>query len=209
MGTVWKMHARAGTVGANGVSALVQWLLDRDPGPRVHLVGHSFGAKVVLSALSIGEAPARPARSMLLLQPAVNRWCFAPSVDSDGAAGGYHVALDRVERPIWATFSLHDHPLHDMFQLVMRDVGEMQIAGYGDADRYGALGGYGPNGLGELACVAPAVEAGAGHYDAPQGVRVLALDGGVELSGGAAIKSHSDVSNPVTWWALHQLTRIE
>jgi hypothetical protein len=209
MGTVWTMHTRAGTVGANGVSRLVQWVLDRPNAPRLHLIGHSFGAKVVLSALSVGDAPAHKARSMLLLEPAINRWCFAPLVTGSGAPGGYHVALERLESPIFTTFSSHDQPLHEVFQLVIRDVGELQIAAIGDTDRYGALGGYGPNGLDALGHTLPALDAGSGHYDVPAGVRVVGVDGGVELSGGTAIKGHGDVSTPVTWWALHELTRLE
>jgi pimeloyl-ACP methyl ester carboxylesterase len=211
MGTVWLMHDRAGTVGALGVSRLVQWVLNRPrgperSGPRLHLIGHSFGAKVVLSALSTGDDHADRAHSVLLLEPAINRWCFAPIVTGSNAPGGYHIALDRVERPIFSTFSPHDQPLHEVFQLVIRDVGELQIAAVGDVERYGALGGYGPNGLGDLARTLPAVDAGSGHYEVPSGVRVVALDGGAEVSGGAAIKGHGDVSTPVTWWALHELT---
>jgi pimeloyl-ACP methyl ester carboxylesterase len=72
--TVWLMKDRSGKVGARGVGPLVQHVLS-DTSARVHLVGHSFGCRVVLSSVAVAPT-ARSVRSMLLLQPAVNRWCF-------------------------------------------------------------------------------------------------------------------------------------
>jgi hypothetical protein len=40
----------------------------------------------------------------------------------------------------------------------------------------------------------------------PDQVRVVAIDGGVDLNGRPAIGGHGDINNPVTWWALHCLT---
>jgi hypothetical protein len=34
---------------------------------------------------------------------------------------------------------------------------------------------------------------------------VLAIDGSLKLNGTPAISGHGDISNPVTWWALHCL----
>ena len=76
MATVWKMKARAGQVGACGAGPLVRHILGHSAA-RLHLVGHSFGARLLLSAL-VSQKPARPAQSMLLLQAAVNR-CVSPA----------------------------------------------------------------------------------------------------------------------------------
>jgi hypothetical protein len=206
MGTVWKMKDRAGKVGGLGVAPLVVEILDGTQA-RLHLIGHSFGARVVLSALAM-RAVTRPARSMLLLQPAINRWCFAPDVVGTGRAGGYHRVLDRVELPILSTMSTHDLPLHDAFHLALRgsNLGEPAIAAVGDTDRYGALGGYGPAGLGTLATRQTVLRPGATEYDLTSTARVIALDGSGDLDGAPAIGGHSDISTPRTWWALHCLT---
>jgi hypothetical protein len=37
-------------------------------------------------------------------------------------------------------------------------------------------------------------------------VRVIAINGGVDINGGPAIACHGDISNPTTWWALRCLT---
>lgn len=205
MGTVWKMKDRAGRVGARGVAPLVRLVLD-DTRARLHLIGHSFGARLVMSALAIAP-PTRPARSMLLLQPAVNRWCFAPDVAGTGKAGGYRTVVGRVELPILATYSEHDFPLRQAFHLAVRgaSLGEPNIAAIGDTYRFGALGGYGPGGLGAASARQPAVAAG-GSYDLSGPARVIAVDGSGDIGGKPAIGGHSDISNPATWWALHCLT---
>ena len=205
VGTLWKMKARAGLVGVNGVGPLLRQVLQTSAA-RLHLIGHSFGARVLLAGMA-ADAPVRPARSMLLLQPAVNRWCFAPVVDSTGVPGGYLPVLNRVERPILATFSAKDVPLHELFHLAVRGghVGEPNIAAVGDTDLYGALGGYGPAGLGALGAVQSALPPGGQRYDLSGASRVLAIDGGVLLDGAPAIGGHGDISSPVTWWALHTL----
>jgi hypothetical protein len=36
-------------------------------------------------------------------------------------------------------------------------------------------------------------------------VRVIAINGGVDINGGLAIAHHGDIGNPTTWWALRCL----
>jgi hypothetical protein len=52
-----QMKDRAGHVGKNGVAQLLTALLGK--GARVHVVGHSFGSKVVLSATKVAGKPER------------------------------------------------------------------------------------------------------------------------------------------------------
>lgn len=207
MATVWKMKARAGQVGVAGVGPLARHVLGHSDA-RLHLIGHSFGARLLLSALA-SEEPARPAHSMLLLQAAVNRWCFAQDVAGTGRAGGYNPVLNQVEKPILTTFSTHDEPLTKVFHLAMRGghVGEPDIAALGDPELYGALGGFGPAGLGGLGATEPAAIPGRERYGLGRGREVIAIDGGTEIDGRPAITGHGDISNQTTWWALHCLTR--
>ncbi|MFD3775137.1 hypothetical protein [Streptomyces sp. NPDC058612] len=206
--SVWQMKARAGVVGATGVAPLLESILRSDA--RLHLIGHSFGARVVLSALNASAAE-RSAHSMLLLQPAVNRWCLAPTVDGTGQPGGYHSVLGKVERPILTTFSSHDKPLTSVFHLAMRGrnlgEGQPETAAVGDWYRYGALGGYGPAGLDGQATTCEAVTPGQGHYPVGGTARVIAVKGGSKVDGEVPIPGHGGISNRFTWWALHDLTR--
>ena len=199
--TVWMMKDRAGVVGARGVSPLLVDLLAAG-NARVHLIGHSYGGKVMLSALSVPPALPRKVHSMLLLQPAVSHLCFAEEVPLNHNPGGYRMALGRVERPILTTFSRNDVALTKAFHLAIvrpSDLGEMQIAADGEPPTwFAALGGFGPRRAGEklidmqLPPTSYSFDAGAPIYG---------------LRGDATIFGHGDISNTSTWWALHHLVR--
>ncbi|MDQ1677842.1 MAG: hypothetical protein QOC93_2986 [Actinomycetota bacterium] len=195
--TVLLMKDRAGRVGARGVHDLLAEVLTVTPA-HVHLAGHSYGCKVILSALCRGSVP-RPVESVLLLQPAISHLCFADDVPGLGAAGGYRAALDpgRSVQPILTTFSSRDFPLRRVFHLIARrqsDLGENtflpEVPG-----RYAALGGFGPGGCGARGEIVSARDPGD-PYPFDQDVRVI----GIESS--RVIRDHSDISNPATCWML-------
>lgn len=197
--TVYLMKDRAGAVGANGVSSLLAEILSGSRA-RVHLTGHSYGAKVVLSALAQGELP-REATSVLLLQAAINTYCFASSIPgNEGREGGYRRVLERIRIPLLTTFSSHDSALNDFFPIALRrdiDLGEPRTAGL--AGKYAALGAIGPSGMktGEAEQVAMLDRPARYRFGE---ARMLALNGS-----GGAIRSHGDVRNPYTEWALANL----
>ena len=85
--TVYQMKDRAGTVGAQGVGPLLRDLLSAG-NARVHMIGHSYGGKVVLSAVSFGGDLPRKVTSILLLQPAVSHLCFADRGPEDRPTWG-------------------------------------------------------------------------------------------------------------------------
>ena len=199
--TVWMMKDRAGRVGAAGVAPLLQDLLSRSTA-RLHLIGHSYGGKVVLSALCAPDALPRKAHSMLLLQPAVSHLCFAEVVPIRNTPGGYRQALDRVSRSIFTTFSRADVPLTRLFHLAVvrpSDLGEAQIAAAGEPPNwFAALGGFGPRRSGEKL------------IDMQLPPQEYALDNATRLyglRGDATISGHGDISNAATWWALHSAIR--
>jgi hypothetical protein len=200
--TVRQMKDRAGTVGTNGVGPLLRDLLQplaSGQPARVHLIGHSYGAKVVLSALCAGASLPRKVHSVLLLQPAVSHLCFADKVPDSGKPGGYRGALERVVRPIFATFSKHDFPLTRLFHFALRrsgDLGEEQIAGDEPPSAFAALGGFGPRRAGEKLIDILDVP---GSYVLDDGTRLYGIRGTRTISG------HGDISNESTWWALYTL----
>ena len=200
--TVYQMKDRAGVIGSRGVAPLLARFREA-ANVRVHLIGHSYGAKVVLSALCNGDV-ARPVHSVLLLQPAVNGWCFAGNVDGTGRAGGYHQALARTQLPIMTTYSRNDSPLTKFFHVAVRrpsDLGELRIAAGPQApSKFAALGGFGPQGLG-TACRFETMRSAPDGYDFSSGVRVIALNGD------EAIESHGAVEVPETFWCLYNQVR--
>jgi pimeloyl-ACP methyl ester carboxylesterase len=207
--TVLQMKDRAARVGARGVHQLLRDILSTGPGPRLHLVGHSYGAIVILSALCYPPTESLPAPvdSMLLLQPAVSQWCFAANVADKGYPGGYRPALDRVRGKIITTFTKQDGPLTRLFHLAVRrarDLGQPNIAPGGTLlpappSLYAALGGFGPAGLADEEHQVSRIKPPGEKYDLDATTPKL-----LALNGDDVIKSHGDISNPETWWALFQ-----
>ena len=72
--TYWKMKARAGRVGREGLGPLIARWQAKVPELRVHLIGHSFGARVVSYSLAglapPGSLPSTPVGSLMMLQGA-------------------------------------------------------------------------------------------------------------------------------------------
>ncbi|MBZ8140521.1 hypothetical protein CLD22_11495 [Rubrivivax gelatinosus] len=209
--SVYQMKDRAGVVGAHGVAALLRELLGAaGPAARVHAVGHSYGCKVVLSAVCAPPVPARALDSLLLLQPAVSHLCFADLIPRSGKPGGYRGAFERVRAPVLCTYSKADFPLHETFHLALRrdsDLGEQDIGIAADTDttagrppsNYAALGGYGPRRAGQR-LIDPMPAAGAAYPAFDGGEAVIGLDGSRGLIG-----SHGDITSAATAWALHRL----
>jgi hypothetical protein len=193
LATVLQMKDRSGRVGGAGVADLLRELAGEEEGPRIHLVGHSYGAKVVLSALCNGPAPVRRVDSVLLLEPALS--CYAFTDDIGGHAGGYRSAFDRIRQPIITTFSAHDGPLTKFFHLAVRrssDLAEARIAG-APPSKFAALGGFGPQGVAVDSIPMPDV---GEPYPLSTQDRIIGVDGTAYISG------HGAVENPQTAWAL-------
>lgn len=201
--SLYQMKDRSGTVGARGVAILLRQLLGASAA-RVRLLGHSFGCKVMLSALCVGAPLSRPVSSVLLLQPALSHLAMAASVPGRTGPGGYRPALqaDRVSGRIFSTYSAKDMPLHDVFHLALRrkaDLGEAEIAAAGEPpSRYAAMGGYGPRGA-DQRLISPIPAPGEAFGDLA-GLKLVALDGSADR-----INGHGDITTGFTAWALHRL----
>jgi hypothetical protein len=203
LASVWLIQRRAGAVGVRGLAPLLTEAL-AGTGARVHLVGHSFGARLVLAALT--DPLPRPVRSALLLQAAVNRWAFADDVPGLGRAGGFRPALDRVELPLLSTFSRYDEVLTRLFPWAMGETHVGEVTVQRDPGRHGALGGVGPAGLGDRAVTVPPVPPGQRDgYPLEGPARLVAVDAALPVDGRPVVADHGDVSNPATWWMLHTL----
>jgi pimeloyl-ACP methyl ester carboxylesterase len=170
---------------------------------RYHLVGHSYGARVLLAAITHprGGPLSNLIDSLLLLQPAVNHLCFADRLPN-GHPGGFRQALDLVRQPILTTYTPNDFALHKVFHLALRrgkDLGEIEIAGDEPPNEYAALGGYGPRGFADWGTVA--IKDPPEPYDLGAGAPgVWAVNGSRTISG------HGAVVNESTAWALCNLT---
>ena len=69
--TYYQMKTRAGTVGRTGVGLMLARIKEKRPDLPVHLVGHSFGARLVAAAAATLE-PGSKLVTVMLLQAAAN-----------------------------------------------------------------------------------------------------------------------------------------
>jgi hypothetical protein len=134
--TYYEMKARAGSVGKNGLAKLIDGLPAQVP--RIHLVGHSFGGRVVASAAA--SSITNRIASMTLLQAAFSHNGFSKSMN-----GFFRSIADqgRIHGPILVTHTKNDTAVGILYPLASRINGD-RAAAFGDEND--VFGGIGRNG---------------------------------------------------------------
>lgn len=145
--TYYEMKQRAGTIGKNGLAPLLDRLAAGDVA-RVHLIGHSFGGRLVTGAAA--NSTTRKLHSLSLLQAAFSHNGFSKSMD-----GFFRSVVDnqRIAGPILVTHTKNDKAVGLAYPAASRIAGQ-NASGFGDAnDQYGGLGSNGAQrmGAGEVA----------------------------------------------------------
>jgi predicted alpha/beta hydrolase family esterase len=138
--TYYEMKSRAGAVGRNGVARLLDAVSPQVE--RIHLVGHSFGGRVVTAAAA--SSTTDKIRSMTLLQAA-----FSHNGFSKIKKGFFRVVVDnrRVNGPILVTHTKNDRAVGIAYPLASRLNGD-KAAAFGDEND--AFGGLGRNGVQQM-----------------------------------------------------------
>lgn len=192
----WKMKNRAGVVGRNGLGPAINNLVDAHPGLRIHLVGHSFGARLVSFALDgIAERNPSPVKSVTLLQGAFSRFTFTtglPFRDGNGALAG---RLARIDGPMAVCFSSHDRALSTFYPLASLSAGD-DAAGVDDPmARWRAMGS-----LGAFGSDFQVLDDAGFEYPFQPG-RILSLDSSaVVTAGDSPSGAHSDIFHSELSW---------
>ncbi len=140
MVTYYEMKNRAGTIGARSVGpVLAENVVGR---ARLHLAGHSFGARLVTAAASVQEPGA--VASMSLLQAAFSHNAFAKDW-KPGRDGAYRSVITSgiVDGPVVITHTRHDVAVGIAYAMASRIAGQQDSA-IGDASS--PFGGLGSNG---------------------------------------------------------------
>jgi hypothetical protein len=139
--TYYEMKTRAGTIGAKSVApALHQQVAGRT---RLHLLGHSFGARLVTAAADRLPSPGR-VTSMSLLQAAFSHNSFAKDW-APGKDGGFRdmIDADRVDGSLIVTHTRNDKAVGIAYAIASSIAGQ-DASAIGDASS--AYGGLGSNG---------------------------------------------------------------
>jgi hypothetical protein len=202
--TYWEMKKRAGVVGQVGLGPLLGQLGAANPSLRMHLLGHSFGARLVSYALSglprdqVGSQS--PIKSLVLLQGAFSHFAFADALPFDPSrAGALAGALARVDGPIAVSFSRFDTAVGDLYPLASIPVGDDASAPRGLFFRWGAMGHDGAQAV--RAVTLPLGPAGQASYPFAAS-KVVNLDGNDVITvGGPPAGAHGDIFHPEIAWA--------
>ncbi|PWW25060.1 hypothetical protein JD79_04254 [Geodermatophilus normandii] len=137
--TYYTMKGRAGRVGTRGVAPLLARLARLPGPPRLHLVGHSFGARVVTAAAAATEVPVA---SLTLLQGAFSHRSFSGSTAPPGTFRGVLTGPQLVG-PVVVTHTHNDKAVLLAYAVASR-LARQASSGLGDADDpYGGLGANG------------------------------------------------------------------
>ncbi|MET9514135.1 serine-threonine protein kinase [Streptomyces sp. NPDC002994] len=138
--TYYEMKRRAGTVGRLGLGPLLGQLARSSPSMRVHLVGHSQGARLVAFALRGLPGDVRNVKSVTMLQGAFSHYAFAARLPHAVGSGGALRGMERrVDGPVVACYSRHDSALGVIYPLASRLAGDSAgVVGLGS--RWGAIG---------------------------------------------------------------------
>ncbi|WP_306193080.1 MULTISPECIES: serine-threonine protein kinase [unclassified Streptomyces] len=197
--TYYAMKRRAGTVGERGLGPAVGRLAQAAPDLRVHLVGHSFGGRLVSFALRGLPAGVRAVKSVTLLQGAFSHYAFAARLPDDPRAGGVLQGQEhRIDGPLVCCHSRFDSALGTFYPLASRMADDDRSVlgvdvGAALGARWGAMGHDGVQAVpGTRACTlaaalgAPLPASGCVNVDAAEVVR----------RGGPPSGAHSDIVHP-------------
>jgi pimeloyl-ACP methyl ester carboxylesterase len=137
--TYYTMKARAAVVGETGVAPVLSQVEDT----RVHLVGHSFGARLVTSAAQ-QLAVTNQLRSISLLQAAFSHYSFSAAW-SPGHAGFFRKVVDpgRVAGPMIITHTRHDTAVGIAYAMASALAQQVAAEVGGPDSLYGGLGSNG------------------------------------------------------------------
>ncbi|WP_037064098.1 hypothetical protein [Pseudonocardia acaciae] len=198
----YEMKNRAGVVGRVGLGPLLTGLRTHRPELRAHLVGHSFGGRLVSFALAgLPEVPASPVGSLVLVQAAFSHYAFAPTLPHDPSRSGALAGVaDRVNGPLLATYSVFDRAVgwwYPNASILARQDNQV-IAEF--TTRWGGLGfdGFQQDGVVDRELL----PVGGGYEWRPRTLYRLDANKVINRDLGWLAGAHSDIRKPELAWAV-------
>ncbi|MFF5407376.1 serine-threonine protein kinase [Streptomyces misionensis] len=195
----YTMKGRAGTVGEHGLGPLLGRLAAVAPGVRVHLVGHSFGGRLVSFALRGLPSAVRTVKSVTLLEGAFSHYAFAQRLPDDPhRSGALKDQQRRIDGPLVCCYSRFDAALGTFYPLASRLSGDDRSCLGNEiaavlGPRWGALGHDGVQSVTGTVTLDLA-RALAGGLPASGCVNIDAAS--VVRRGGPPAGAHSDILHP-------------
>lgn len=184
--TYYSMKERAGLVGRTGAAQILDEIVTKKPAIRLHLIGHSFGGRLVTAA---ADAVKKPVQTLTLLQAAYSHNGLSANLDGKGTKGFFNgvVAKKKVLGPIVISHTRNDRAVGLAYPLASRLNGDV-ASGLGDAaDPHGGMGSNGA----QKSQADTSVRLG-------KGATSFTFQGGkiYNLLSDAVITGHSDITKP-------------
>ena len=176
------MKQRAGVVGEKGVAPLIDKLAPDTN--RIHLIGHSFGGRVIAAAAKASTND--KIQSASFLQAAFSHNGFSPPGQMNGFFRSV-VDQHRVKGPIIATYTKNDTAVGIAYPLASRISGTVAAKLGDENDKYGGLGRNGAQKMNANETVkANLLAAGGAYHLTPGLIHNLLAD--------SFISNHGDVT---------------
>ncbi|GAA4418641.1 hypothetical protein GCM10023187_52240 [Nibrella viscosa] len=192
--TYSRMRERAGVIGWNGLHKVLSKLKENVDGVKLHLVGHSFGARLVTAAVSSNESGKRlEVDTLTLLQAAFSQYAFAskksvPLLETDGMFRNV-ISDNLVKGPILITYSKNDISIRKYYELASKLVPRHVGTHIRRGNELNLYGGLGNNGAQEIGAITGVVLNDNANYTFSKGL-VYNLDADQYILG------HSDILKP-------------
>jgi hypothetical protein len=163
--TFWTMKGRAAIVGQNGVAPFLQEVKEvsrqHQRVIRLHLFGHSFGAKLVSASIyTLAERMPKETPlvdTLILLLGAFSQFSFSSNIPHSRQTGRYATLVERhlVTNPIASIYSQYDLANKEAYPwgMFLSLTGSQNLYELGGSDdRWGSLGANGAQGLDPAIC---------------------------------------------------------
>jgi hypothetical protein len=140
--TFYQMKERAGKIGALGLHPVLVQVRHKFPPVKLHLIGHSFGARLLTAAVAgPDEQSGLTVDTLTLLQGAFSHYSLAEKYD--GKRNGFfrRVVTDKkVRGPILVSHTKNDKAVGMAYALASRIANQVAAAIGGPSDIYGGIG---------------------------------------------------------------------
>lgn len=136
-----EMKERAGLVGRVGLASVLLRFRERRSDLRLHLIGHSFGGRLVTAAAH-ALPPRTPSLTLALLQAAYSHNGLAENFDEHGHNGAFRrlISEKRASGPVLITHTKNDTAVGIAYPLASRFSRDPAAALGDENDPYGGMG---------------------------------------------------------------------
>lgn len=194
--TYYEMKQRAGNIGRDGLNPLLRQIRTQHPGLKLHLIGHSFGGRLVTAAaMGTGGLPPLNIETISLLQAAFSHYGFADNFEGNKDGFFRKVVENKgVSGPVLITHTKNDEAVGLAYPIASFLAQDNASALGDENDRFGGLGRNGAQKTPEAIKGLSLLPVGGTYQFQPGKLHNLRADD--------FIKNHGDICKPQVAYAI-------